>query len=206
MSNKQISKDNREYWQKKLNRKFADKRSAIESIHIEEINSLARKNFPSFKKRLGIEQNLKIIKKLEEDYNNYFINFDKRLQEKKSKLEQIFKKLSNVCQDFEDTRKWDKSFPDFEREDNKAFNLLSKIEGYLESNCKEETRKAFYNSKKGQEIKNINDLEEQADDLLHSDMIGTEVLKAIQGIAKKSQIHLYIPTNSQLAIENDITK
>ena len=53
MSNKQISKDNREYWQRKLSRKFDDKKSAIKSLHQAEINETTQKNFPIFKKRLG---------------------------------------------------------------------------------------------------------------------------------------------------------
>ena len=43
MSNKQISKDNREYWQKKLSRKFSDKKSAIQSLHQAEIRDLELK-------------------------------------------------------------------------------------------------------------------------------------------------------------------
>ena len=35
---KQISKDNREYWLKKLSSKFSDKRQTIESLHQVEIN------------------------------------------------------------------------------------------------------------------------------------------------------------------------
>ena len=33
MSNKQISKDNREYWSNKLSKKIYDKKSAIQSLH-----------------------------------------------------------------------------------------------------------------------------------------------------------------------------
>ena len=51
MSNKQISKDNREYWSNKLSRKFSEKKSTIESLHQVEINETTQKNFPTFVKR-----------------------------------------------------------------------------------------------------------------------------------------------------------
>ena len=48
MSNKQISKDNREYWSNKLSKKFREKRSAVESMHLAEINKNSEKNYPMF--------------------------------------------------------------------------------------------------------------------------------------------------------------
>ena len=39
MSNKQISKDNREYWEQKLTSKFSTKKQLIKSQHQEEINN-----------------------------------------------------------------------------------------------------------------------------------------------------------------------
>ena len=47
---KQISKDNREYWLKKLSDKFSDKRQAIVSLHQVEINEQTQKNFQFSKK------------------------------------------------------------------------------------------------------------------------------------------------------------
>ena len=58
MSNKQISKDNREYWSNKLSRKFREKKEVIESLHQNEINDQSQKNYPIFKKRLNYQKNL----------------------------------------------------------------------------------------------------------------------------------------------------
>ena len=54
----------------------------------------------------------------------------------------------------------------------------------------------FYNSKKGQELKTLDELEEKATDLLHSDMIGSEVLNQISLIAKQTNISMTIPQNT----------
>ena len=64
------------------------------------------------------------------------------------------------------------------------------------------TKKAFYNSKKGQELKDLDELEEKATDLLHSDMIGTEVLKQISLIAKQTQINMTIPNETIKSLPN----
>ena len=42
-------------------------------------------------------------------------------------------------------------------------------------------------------MQKLDELEEKATDLLHSDMIGSEVLKQISLIAKQTQINMTIP-------------
>ena len=79
MSNKQISKDNREYWSNKLSRKFREKKSTIESLHQTEINETTQKNFPTFKKRLGIEKDIEKCLKAEKEFNDYSKNYQSYL-------------------------------------------------------------------------------------------------------------------------------
>ena len=66
----------------------------------------------------------------------------------------------------------------------------------MKDTCKQETKEAFYKSKKGKEIQNLEELEEKATDLLHSDMIGSEVLNQISLIAKQTNISMTIPQNT----------
>tara|TARA_R100001244_G_scaffold17039_3_gene18255 strand:- start:415 stop:1032 length:618 start_codon:yes stop_codon:yes gene_type:complete len=198
MSTKQISKDNREYWSTKLGRKFTDKRSLIESVHISEIRKQSDNNFVTFNKRLQIEKDLKVLAQCQKDYNDFFNSIDKKLQDKKLKLEGITKKLSTKLSDWAKNRNWevgygDDKIPAWDKEPKGIFTLSQDFAQFLSEKCYEETKKAFYKSKKGEEIKNINELEEQAEDLLHSDMIGSEVLRQISLIAKKTQIKINIP-------------
>ena len=72
----------------------------------------------------------------------------------------------------------------------------------LEEQCKLETKNAFYKSKKGLELQKLDELEEKATDLLHSDMIGSEVLKQISLIAKQTQINMTIPTDTIKSLPN----
>ena len=87
---KQISKDNREYWQNKLENKFREKRQTIESLHQAEINEQTQKNFPVFKKRLGLEKDIANFLKVEKDFNDYSKNYAKRLEEKREMVKKHF--------------------------------------------------------------------------------------------------------------------
>jgi len=194
---KQISKDNREYWLKKLSSKFSDKRDAIVSLHQVEINEQTQKNFPIFKKRLGIEKDLINYIKVEKDFNDYVKNYTKRLEEKKELAKKLFSKISQKLVGWAETRKsWiSYDIPKYDYE-SKILDLSERVENFLKDTCKTETKEAFYKSKKGKEIQTLEELEEKATDLLHSDMIGSEVLTQISMIAKQTNINMTIPQNT----------
>ena len=193
---KQISKDNREYWLKKLSDKFSDKRQAIVSLHQVEINEQTQKNFPIFKKRLGIEKDLLNYLKVEKEFNDYSKNHLRRLEEKREQVRKLFSKVRDKLRSWSETRKnWIAyDIPKYDNVD--FFNLSEQVENFLKDTCKTETQEAFYKSKKGKEIQTLDELEEKATDLLHSDMIGTEVLQQISLIAKQTNISMTIPQNT----------
>ena len=196
MSNKQISKDNREYWQRKLSRKFDEKKSVIQSLHQAEINETTQKNFPTFVKRLGVEKDIKKYLKVEKEFNDYSKNYQKRLEEKREQVKKFFSIIRDKLENWSETRNWDKyDLPKYDYE-SAIYDLTDRLNNYLKSQCKEETKTAFYNSKKGQELKKLDELEEKATDLLHSDMIGSEVLTQISMIAKQTNINMTIPQDT----------
>ena len=203
MSNKQISKDNREYWSNKLSRKFREKKELIESLHQNEINDQSIKNFPIFKKRLNVESELKNLLKAQKDFNEYSTNYRKILEQKRDLVRKIYNKVEDKLNGWSQTRKlWNNdNLPYFEEKD-KTYELVEGFDKWLRGLCKAETKKAFYNSKKGKELQMLDELEEKATDLLHSDMIGTEVLKQISLIAKQTQINMTIPSETVKALPN----
>tara|TARA_R100000231_G_scaffold3417_1_gene6174 strand:+ start:518 stop:1129 length:612 start_codon:yes stop_codon:yes gene_type:complete len=200
---KQISKDNREYWQNKLENKFREKRQTIQSLHQAEINEQAQKNFPIFKKRLGLERDIANFLKVEKDFNDYSKNYAKRLEEKREMVKKLFSKIRDKLCGWSETRTtWnDYEIPKYDYE-SKLYDLSDRVESFLKSTCKAETEDAFYKSKKGQEIQKLHDLEEKAKDLLHSDMIGAEILKQISLIAKQTQISMTIPSETIKQLPN----
>ena len=203
MSNKQISKDNREYWSNKLSRKFREKKEVIESLHQNEINDQSQKNYPIFKKRLNVDKELINLLKAQKDFNDYSTNYAKILEQKRTHVRKIYEKVEDKLNGWSQTRKlWNNdNLPYFEDKD-KTYNLAEGVEKWLRGLCKAETKKAFYNSKKGKELQTLDELEEKATDLLHSDMIGTEVLKQISLIAKQTQINMTIPSETVKALPN----
>ena len=203
MSNKQISKDNREYWSNKLSRKFREKKEVIESLHQNEINDQSLKNYPLFKKRLNVDKELKSLLKAQKDFNEYSTNYTKILEQKRNNVRKIYEKCEDKLNGWSQTRKiWNsETIPYFEDKD-KTYDLAERLEKWLRGLCKAETKKAFYNSKKGKELQTLDELEEKATDLLHSDMIGTEVLKQISLIAKQTQINMTIPSETLKALPN----
>ena len=202
MSNKQISKDNREYWSNKLSRKFREKKSTIESLHQAEINETTQKNFPIFLKKLGVEKDIQKYLKVEKEFNDYSHNYQKRLEEKREQVRKFFQVINLKLNNWAETRQWDQyDIPSYVS-DKKWYDLKDCVDEYLRAQCKHETKKAFYNSKKGKELQELDELEEKATDLLHSDMIGTEVLKQISLIAKQTQINMTIPSETLKALPN----
>ena len=202
MSNKQISKDNRDYQSNKLSRKFRDKKSTIESLHQTEINETTQKNFPTFIKRLGVEKDIEKYLKVEKEFNDYSKNYQKRLDEKREQVKKFFLVISDKLGNWAETRNWDiYDIPKYDYGE-KIYDLKDRIDNFLRNQCKLETKNAFYKSKKGRELQLLDELEEKATDLLHSDMIGSEVLKQISLIAKQTQINMTIPTDTIKSLPN----
>lgn len=197
---KQISKDNRDYWQRKLSKKFDEKKSAIHSIHQVEINEKTQKNFPTFVKRLGIEKDIKKYLKVEKEFNDYSKNYARRLEDKRDLVKKFYLIIFHKLNNWAETRQWDKyNLPNYDV-DERQYDLKDRLDEYLKDQCKLETKNAFYQSKKGQELKKLDELQEKATDLLHSDMIGAEVLKQISLIAKETQINMTIPSDTIKAL------
>jgi len=198
---KQISKDNKEYWESKLNSKFQTKIQAIESMHLAEIREKSEKNFGSFTKTLQVEKDLKAVDLAEKDYNAFFESIDKLLNAKKIKLRDASQKLETKLKDWSANRNWDNDnyssssqrIPSWDFDNKDTYSLTTDFYKFLENKCHEETKKAFYKTKKGEELKEVAKDKEEAIDLLHSDMIGAEILKHISAIAKRSKIAISIP-------------
>ena len=121
---KQISKDNREYWQNKLENKFREKRKTIESLHQAEINAQTQKNFPIFKKRLGLEKDIANFLKVEKDFNDYSKNYEKRLERRDSKRDEVEIRRNNKLKELGYSSDYD--FEDFRNETilNEVYSVM----------------------------------------------------------------------------------
>ena len=126
------------------------------------------------------------------------------LDDKRALVQLLFSKIRSKLKSWSETRTiWNEyDIPEFDFK-SKIYDLSNQVENFLKETCKEETKQAFYKSKKGQEIQKLFDLEEKAKDLLHSDMIGSEVLSQISMIAKQTNINMTIPTETIKKLTKD---
>mgnify|MGYP003116279814 CR=1 FL=1 len=199
MTHKQISKDNRIYWNDKIENKFDEKKEAVESLFLDEISQNAEKQYPKFLKVLGIGKDLLLLEEAQRAYNDFVFNKQKTENKLWFKLCGAYNALEKKWGRWSQSRKWEKEIPSIDKAKDNI--LVEGIHENLKDNCYEEVKKAFYKSAKSKELQKIEAWREQAKDVLHSDMIGSEVLKTLQNICKQSNIAISIPTESTLKIK-----
>ena len=201
MTQKQISKDNRIYWNNKIENKFDEKKQDIESMFINEINDKSEKQYPKFIKILGMEKHLKKLVEVQKDFNDFVLSREKKRNDLLQKVSNAYAEIEKKYKQWERSRKWLNGCPSFEFSDiDGTCNMDQKLEEKLKENCHTEVEKAFYASPKARDLQKIEEWRERAKDVLHSDMIGSEVLKTLQNICKQSNIAISIPTEKTLKI------
>ena len=201
MTQKQISKDNRIYWNNKIENKFDEKKQDIESMFINEINDKSEKQYPKFIKILGMEKHLKKLVEVQKDFNDFILSREKKKNDLLQKVSNAYAEIEKKYKQWERSRKWLNKCPSFEFSDiDGTCNMDQKLEEKLKENCHTEVEKAFYASPKARDLQKIEECRERAKDVLHSDMIGSEVLKTLQNICKQSNIAISIPTQKTLKI------
>ena len=201
MTQKQISKDNRIYWNEKIENKFDEKKQAIESLFINEINDKSEKQYPKFLKILGLEKQLKNLVEVQKEYNDFILSREKKKNDLWQKVSNSYAVIEKKFKQWEKSRKWDSYCPTIEVSDiDGTCSMDTKLAEVLKENCHKEVEKSFYASPKAKDLQKIEEWREQAKDVLHSDMIGSEVLKTLQNICKASNIAISIPTDDTLKI------
>ena len=177
MTQKQISKDNRIYWNNKIENKFDEKKQDIESMFINEINDKSEKQYPKFIKILGMEKHLKKLVEVQKDYNDFILSNDKKKNDLLQKVSKTYAEIEKKFNQWERSRKWENRCPSMEFSDiDGTCSMDQKLEEKLKENCHKEVEKAFYASPKA------------------------KVLKTLQNICKQSNIAISIPTEKTLKI------
>jgi len=195
-TNKAVSKDVREYWKQKLVDKFSSRKSDLETLHTNQINKLSDKNLPAFKKSLKLEPFRKALEKSQVAYQSFI----KSQKDTERKLLMAFEKaIDDYSQHLDNwavKRHWNTRLPNsnnIDRDDKELYDVVEKFDKAVKEVCYWETKKQYIESEAGEELKKLANDKERAMDILHSDMISTEWLQAIQGICKSAQIPCSIP-------------
>ena len=109
---KPIRKDEQEYLRGYIERKFDNRRSALESERQVDVDQEVDKNLSKFRKALNIESLIKDVHKASDDFDDFVNNYERRKEDKKNALEKLGMTLQKKLRKWQAIRRWEKQ-PDF---------------------------------------------------------------------------------------------
>ena len=168
---KPIRKDEQEYLKRYIERKFDNRRSALESERQISVDQEVDKNLVKFRKALNIESLIKDVQKADDDFQDFVNNYERRKETKKDALEKLGNVLQKKMRKWQSIRRWAKT-PDFmtytSTEKNASPVDMDEALKYIATVCEEETIKAYDKSKKGLAIRSLDAQKEEAENALYS--------------------------------------
>ena len=187
---KPIRKDEIEYLSNYIDRKFKSRRSALESEREVEVDRTTDKNLPAFKSKLNVEKLLKTVVQLEKEYIDYRDNYDRKLTEIRDKCRVAGEKLEKKLNNWNQVRNWKNEANIVnDKFDNKVSPVkLNEVHSYIEDRCKDETRKAYDQSKKGAAIRLLDAQREESENALYSGGSIQAVRQYISNVFNKAGI------------------
>ena len=167
---KPIRKDEQEYLKGYIERKFDNRRSALESERQIDVDQQVDKNLVKFIKALNIESLIKDVQKASDDFNDFTNNYERRKEDKKNALEKIGNALQKKLRKWQSIRRWQKTPSFITWNADKKGNPVDMDEAikYIAQVCEEETIKAYDKSKKGLAIRSLDAQKEEAENALYS--------------------------------------
>ena len=146
---KPIRKDEQEYLKGYIERKFDNRRSALESERQVDVDQQVDKNLSKFRKALNIESLIKDVQKANDDFEDFVNNYERRKQTKRASLENLGSALQKKLRKWQSIRRWEKQ-PDFINWNNDKNSPVDMDEAikYIAKVCEEETIKAYDRSKR----------------------------------------------------------
>ncbi len=187
---KPIRKDEIEYLSNYIDKKFKSRRSALESEREVEVDRTTDKNLPAFKSKLNVEKLLKTVVQLEKEYIDYRDNYDRKLTEIRDKCRVAGEKLEKKLNNWNQVRNWKNEANIVnDKFDNKVSPVkLNEVHSYIEDRCKDETRKAYDQSKKGAAIRLLDAQREESENALYSGGSIQAVRQYISNVFNKAGI------------------
>ena len=187
---KPIRKDEIEYLSNYIDKKFKSRRSALESEREVEVDRTTDKNLPAFKSKLNVEKLLKTVVQLEKEYIDYRDNYDRKLTEIRDKCRVAGEKIEKKLNNWNQVRNWKNEANIVnDKFDNKVSPVkLNEVHSYIEDRCKDETRKAYDQSKKGAAIRLLDAQREESENALYSGGSIQAVRQYISNVFNKAGI------------------
>jgi len=167
---KPIRKDEQEYLKGYIERKFDNRRSALESERQVDVDQEVDKNLVRFRKTLNIENLIKDVQKASDDFDDFVNNYERRKNDKKNALEKLGMTLQKKLRKWQSIRRWEKTPSFINWNNDKKGNPVDMDDAikYIATVCEEETIKAYDKSKKGLAIRSLDAQKEEAENALYS--------------------------------------
>ena len=186
---KPIRSNELKFFKDLINDKFNDKERAVKSeIHVE-ADKLSQKNKASFPKACGVDKELKILKKANDEYLN-FIRSKATVEAKLlQKCSDIAEGISNKLGRLAKTRQWNERFDGFNCKEDGVEYFTNKLDDI----CFQEAEEHI---KKGHKIYNA--LQEKRDNcrvIIHTGSDINSTVKTLQKEMGTADIRLAIPNN-----------
>ena len=186
---KPIRSNELEFFKELIRDKFNDKEKAVSSeIHME-ADKLSQKNKASFPKACGVDKELKILKKANDEYLN-FIRSKSTVEAKLlQKCSDIAEGISNKLNRLAKTRQWNERFDHFSPKEDGPEYFTNKLDDI----CFQEAEEHI---KKGHKIYNA--LQEKRDNcrvIIHTGGDINNTVKTLQKEMGTADIRLAIPNN-----------
>ena len=186
---KPIRSNELEFFKELIRDKFNDKEKAVSSeIHME-ADKLSQKNKASFPKACGVDKELKVLKKANDEYLN-FIRSKATVEAKLlQKCSDIAEGISNKLNRLSKTRQWNESFDNFSPKEDGVEYFTNKLDDI----CFQEAEEHI---KKGHKIYNA--LQEKRDNckvIIHTGSDINSTVKTLQKEMGTPDIRLAIPNN-----------
>ena len=186
---KPIRSNELEFFKDLINDKFNDKERAVKSeIHME-ADKLSQKNKASFPKACGVDKELKVLKRANDEYLN-FIRSKATVEAKLlQKCSDIAEGISNKLNRLAKTRQWNERFDNFNCKEDGVEYFTNKLDDI----CFQEAEEHI---KKGHKIYNA--LQEKRDNcrvIIHTGSDINSTVKTLQKEMGTADIRLAIPNN-----------
>ena len=186
---KPIRSNELEFFKELIRDKFNDKEKAVRSeIHME-ADKLSQKNKASFPKACGVDKELKVLKRANDEYLN-FIRSKATVEAKLlQKCSDIAEGISNKLNRLAKTRQWNERFDNFNCKEDGVEYFTNKLDDI----CFQEAEEHI---KKGHKIYNA--LQEKRDNcrvIIHTGSDINSTVKTLQKEMGTADIRLAIPNN-----------
>ena len=186
---KPIRSNELEFFKELIRDKFNDKEKAVRSeIHVE-ADRLSQKNKASFPKACGVDKELKVLKRANDEYLN-FIRSKATVEAKLlQKCSDIAEGISNKLNRLAKTRQWNERFDNFNCKEDGVEYFTNKLDDI----CFQEAEEHI---KKGHKIYNA--LQEKRDNcrvIIHTGSDINSTVKTLQKEMGTADIRLAIPNN-----------